>query len=212
MGSLAEILTAAAPDALDRAIAILLAGGLIAFPTDTVYGVAAHAFLPQAVARLYPAKGRPSDKAIPLLLADPQDLAMVVSLVPPLAQELAQRFWPGPLTLVLPCHDRVPREVTAGGGSVAVRIPDHAVPRDLARRLGAPLAATSANRSGAADAVTAAEVAQQIGDHIDLILDGGACPGGVPSTVLDLTAVPPRILRPGPITEAMLGDFTGRRA
>ncbi len=203
---MAETVLASAPDALDRAVGVLRSGGLVAFPTDTVYGVAAHAFIPRAVERLYQVKGRPRDKPIPLLLADPEDLEMVALEISSLARELAQLFWPGPLSLVLACHPRVPKEVVAGGNSVAVRIPDHPIPQNLARLLRAPLATTSANRSGGPDAITAQEVAHQIGTDIELIIDGGPCPGGVPSTVLDLTASPPRMLRQGPITRAMLAD------
>ncbi|HEY64544.1 MAG TPA: threonylcarbamoyl-AMP synthase [Caldilineae bacterium] len=207
---MAEILSVTTPEALDevldRAVEVLRSGGLVAFPTDTVYGVAAHAFVPKAVARIYEAKRRPIDRAIPLLLADPEDMEAVAKEIPPLAWELARLFWPGPLTLVLPVHHRVPKEVVAGGDTVAVRIPDHMIPQGLARLLHAPLATTSANRSGGPDAITAQEVMDQIGADIDLILDGGPCPGGVPSTVLDLTTDPPRLLRQGPITRTMLAD------
>ncbi len=201
-----EVIAASAPEALERAVRTLKAGGLVAFPTDTVYGVAAHGFQGQAVERLYEVKGRPASRPIPLLLADLDDLSVVARDVPAVAYELARLFWPGPLSLVLPRHPRVPDEVVAGGDSVAVRIPDHPIPQRLARMLQAPLATTSANRSGAPDAITAQEVVEQIGDTIELVIDGGACPGGVPSTVLDLTADPPRLLRRGPITRAMLAE------
>ncbi len=207
---MAEIVLAsdseALDEALDRAAQVLRTNGLVAFPTDTVYGVAAHAFSPQAVERIYQAKGRPTDRPIPLLLADPEDMELVAREIPQMAWDLAELFWPGPLTLVLPAHPRVPKPVIAGGDSVAVRIPDHLIPQGLARLLHAPLATTSANRSGEPDAVTAQEVDEQIGPNIDLILDGGPCPGGVPSTVLDLTTDPPRLLRPGPITRTMLAE------
>ncbi len=203
---MAEVIRASETGALERAVEVLRAGGLVAFPTDTVYGVAAHGFLPQAVERLYQVKQRPADRPIPLLLADLGDMEQVVSCVPEVARELARLFWPGPLSLVLPRHPHVPDVVVAGGDSVAIRIPDHPVPQRLARMLQAPLAATSANRSGGPDTVVAQEVLKQIGEAIDLIVDGGACPGGVPSTVLDLTTDPPRLLRKGPITRAMLAE------
>jgi L-threonylcarbamoyladenylate synthase len=184
---------------LAEAAAVLKAGGLVAFPTDTVYGVAAHAFQPRAVKKLYVVKERPLDKAIPLLLGDHAQVDEVACDVPPLAYRLMQRFWPGGLTIVLWAQAHVPAIVTAGTGTVAVRLPDHATPRTLAAALGAPLAATSANLSGQPSPRTAAEVATDLGGRIAMILDGGACPGGVESTVIDLTKDPPQITRVGAI-------------
>ncbi len=184
---------------LDRAAGLLRAGELVAFPTDTVYGVGAIAWDRRAVAKLYTAKLRSPDKAIPLLLADVDDLDLVAAAVSPAARRLAQRFWPGPLTLVLPRAGAVPDEVTAGGATVAVRVPDHPMARALIRLAGAPLATTSANLSGQPSPVTAAEVAAQLAGRVALILDGGRCPGGVPSTLVDVTGETPRILRPGPL-------------
>jgi L-threonylcarbamoyladenylate synthase len=178
---------------------LLRAGELVAFPTDTVYGVAALVWDPAAVAKLYAAKLRSLDKAIPVLLADPADLALVARGLSLAAIRIAARFWPGPLTLVVPKAARVPAEVTAGGDSVAVRVPAHDLARALIRAAGAPLATTSANLSGQPSPVTAEEVAAQLAGRIAMILDGGPCPGGVPSTVVDLTAGRPVILRPGPI-------------
>ena len=182
-----------------RAAALLRAGELVAFPTDTVYGVGAVVWDAAAVGKLYAAKLRRLDKAIPVLLADPVDVALVARDLPPAALRIAQHFWPGPLTLVVPRGERVPAEVTAGGDTVAVRVPDHDLARALIRAAGAPLATTSANLSGQTSPVTAQEAAAQLGERIAMILDGGRCPGGVPSTVLDLTQPQPRILRPGPI-------------
>lgn len=176
----------------------------MAFPTDTVYGVGAHALLPEAVARLYTAKVRPEGKAIPLLLADAADIERVSLDLPPLASRLIAAFWPGALTLVVPRSAWLPDIVTAGGPTVAVRLPDHPAPRALARALGAPLAATSANLSGQAEATTAAEVLAQLDGRIELLLDGGVCAGGVASTVLDLTVHPPAILRAGALDLAQL--------
>lgn len=172
----------------------------MAFPTDTVYGVGAIAWDAVAVGKLYAAKLRSPDKAIPILLADPADLALVARDLTPAAVRIAERFWPGPLTLVVPRSERVPDAVTAGGDTVAVRVPAHDLARALIRAAGAPLATTSANLSGRPSPVTAAEVAAQLQGRIAMILDGGPCPGGVPSTVVDLTAGRPVILRPGPIT------------
>ena len=195
-----------APEALERAIELLRRGEVIAFPTDTVYGIGAHAFLPEAVARLYAVKERPKSQAIPLLLPDAAALEAVCAHIPLLAWQLAERFWPGALSLVLPRSATVPDAVTAGGPTAAVRVPDHGLVRELARRLGAPLAATSANRHGQPDPVTAADVLAQLGGRIPLVLDGGPCPGGVASTVLDLTVSPPVILRPGPVTAEQVAD------
>ncbi|MGA9350143.1 MAG: L-threonylcarbamoyladenylate synthase [Anaerolineae bacterium] len=196
-------------EAIAVAARILAGGGLVAFPTDTVYGVGAHAFQPDAVERIYAAKIRPRDKAIPILLAQPDDLVLVAEGITETAWLLAERFWPGGLTLVLPKKANVPDVVSAGGPTVAVRVPDHPVPLALIAALGAPLAATSANLSGHPSPVTAQEVQAELGGRIELILDGGQCPGGVPSTVLDVTTDPPAILRAGAIgvqeTEAALG-------
>jgi len=185
--------------AIRRAIQVLKGGGLVVFPTDTVYGVGAHAFMPEAVEKLYTAKIRPRDKAIPILLARVEDLNLVAEEIPEVAWELMERFWPGGLTLVLPKKAAVPDMVTAGQPNVAVRVPDHPVPQALIEGLGAPLAATSANLSGHPSPITAEEVRAELGGRIELILDGGRCPGGIPSTVLDLTADPPAILRQGAV-------------
>lgn len=196
-----------APGAVDRAVALLQRGDVVAFPTDTVYGIGAHALLPGAVARLYAIKERPRSLAIPLLLADAEDMETVCASVPPLAWRLARRFWPGGLSLVLMRAVIVPDAVTAGRPTVAVRVPDHSCVRDLCRRLGAPLAATSANRHGRPAPVSADEVQVALGGNLPFVLDGGACPGGIASTVLDLTVSPPTILRSGPITAAHLREF-----
>jgi L-threonylcarbamoyladenylate synthase len=182
-----------------RAIEVLRQGGIIAFPTDTVYGIGAHAYMADAVERLYAAKLRPPDRAIPLLIPSVRALPQVTRSIPDEAYELAFRFWPGALTLVLYRAETVPDAVTAGGDTVAVRVPDHPVAHALLLALDVPLAATSANLSGRIPPLTAQGVLAQLEGRIDLIIDGGACPGGVPSTVLDLTARPPRIVRLGGI-------------
>jgi len=185
---------------LARAATLLRAGELVAFPTDTVYGVGAIAWNREAVGKLYIAKLRSLDKAIPILLADPTDVDQVARDVSPAVRRLAQRFWPGPLTIVVPRSAQVPDEVTSGGDSVAVRVPDHPLARALIREAGAPLATTSANLSGGSSPVTAHEVSAQLAGRVAMILDGGRCPGGVASTVVDLTGSSPVILRPGPIS------------
>lgn len=195
------------PSALPEAIKLLKSGSLVAFPTDTVYGVAAHAFLPQAVARLYVAKERPRERAIPLLLAKSGDLPLVARDIPEIAWLLIERFWPGGLTLVLFRKTIVPEIVCAGGETVAVRVPDHRLALALIEGTGAPLATTSANLSGRPEPVTAREVCQQLGARIDLILDGGPSPGGIPSTVVDLSVSPPAVLRKGAIAPERLAEL-----
>lgn len=185
---------------LEQAAGLLRVGELVAFPTDTVYGVGAIAWDREAVGKLYVAKLRALEKAIPILLADPADLDEVARDVSPAVHRLAERFWPGPLTIVVRKSAHVPDAVTSGGDSVAVRIPDHPLARALIRAAGAPLATTSANLSGGPSPVTAQEVAAQLTGRVAMILDGGRCPGGVASTVVDLTGPSPVILRPGPIS------------
>ena len=205
-------LSAQAPDALDRAVTALRRGELVAFPTDTVYGVGAHAFLPEAVLYLYAVKERPVHLPIPLLLPDVVAMEVVCADIPPLAWEVAERFWPGGLSLVLRRAPTVPDAVTAGGPTVAVRVPDHPLVRELCRRLGVPLAASSANLHGRPDPIIAAEGEVALGGGIPLILDGGPCPGGVASTVLDLTVSPPVILRRGPVTDKQLAAVVSFRS
>lgn len=192
------------PGAVQRAVDALRSGQLIAFPTDTVYGVGAHALLPEAVQGLFAVKERPASQAIPVLLSEAAMLDQVCTGIPPLAWHLAERFWPGALSLVLRRSPAVPDAVTAGGETVAVRVPDHTLVCALIRELDAPLAATSANRHGQPAPVTAAGVQAALGGRIPLIVDGGPCPGGLASTVLDLTVSPPAILRPGPVTAEQL--------
>ena len=182
-----------------RAVDVLSSGGLVAFPTDTVYGVAALPWDVDAVAQLYEAKKRPCSKPIPLLLSDAEyvdQVAQPTSVV----ERLAERFWPGGLTLVLRKKERVPDVVTPRP-TVAVRIPDLPLARAIIREAGGVLAVTSANISGQPSPVTAEEVVRQLGGRIELVVDGGTCPGGVASTIVDCTTSPPRILRRGPISE-----------
>jgi L-threonylcarbamoyladenylate synthase len=194
------------PGALGRAVELLRRGELVAFPTDTVYGVGAHAFIEEAVACLFRVKKRPVDLPISLLLPETTTMEAVCVDIPPVAWQLAERFWPGGLSLILARSHVVPDAVTAGGSTVAVRVPDYPLLRDLCRQLGAPLAATSANLHRQPPPVTTDEVESALGGRIPLILDGGACPGGMASTVLDLTFRPHAILRPGPVTAAQLAS------
>jgi L-threonylcarbamoyladenylate synthase len=200
-------LDATAAGALDRAVGHLLRGDLVVLPTDTVYGVAAHAFMPAAVAQLYAVKARPSHRPIPVLLPNPVAVRTVCAAVPPVAWRLAERFWPGALSMVLTSAPRVPDEVTAGGATVAVRVPDHSLVRALCRSLGAPLAATSANRHGQPSPVTPGEAWDAMGGRVALILDGGQCRGGLASTVLDLTVSPAVIRRHGPVAAEALAEL-----
>jgi L-threonylcarbamoyladenylate synthase len=186
---------------------LLQSGNLVAFPTDTVYGIAAVANQPVAVAKLYAAKGRSPEKAIPILLASSDDLELIVIEVNDLVHQLIAHFWPGALTLVLPKSQTVPPEVSPTL-NVAVRLPDHALTRQIIAAVGFPLAVTSANRSGQPSPCTAGNVLSQLGGRVAAILDGGACPGGIPSTILDCTADPPRLLRAGAIPVAELLQFT----
>lgn len=185
-------------DAISRALETLKQGGLVAFPTDTVYGVGSLAFDAAAVVSIYTAKDRPVEKAIPILIGGPEDLDKVTKVIPPIAAKLAARFWPGPLTLVVPKHPALP-DVVSASPTVGVRVPDHPVARALLRAAG-PMAVTSANMSGQDSPRTAGEVRRQLTGRIPLILDGGETPGGVPSTVVNCLGTEPVILREGPVT------------
>ena len=180
------------------ALEILKDGGIIAFPTDTVYGLGALAFDNAAIESIYNAKERPIEKAIPILIADVDDLQTVAADIPNMARIFASRFWPGPLTCIVPKKRTLPLAVSATS-TVAVRIPDHPNARALLRAAG-PMAVTSANISGQPSPSTAQEVYDQLKGRIPLILDGGKTPGGVPSTLVDCTGEKPIILREGPIT------------
>ena len=196
------------PHLIDRAVSILRDGGLVAYPTDTVYGLAALPTDDAAVNRLFAAKGRRPDQPTPLLIASPADLARVAQEVPHVATRLMQAFWPGGLTVVLRRHPDF-HSLAVPGNTVGVRVPDHEVPRELVRRLGSPITGTSANLAGGPDPLTAEDVRAQLGDRIDLIIDAGACRGGMPSTLVDCTSDPPRILREGPISREELVRAAG---
>jgi L-threonylcarbamoyladenylate synthase len=183
-----------------QGISILKEGGIVAFPTDTVYGLGAALSLPWAVERIYEVKGRASNTPLPLLLADKSQIEEVAEAVPPVARLLAEKFLPGGLTMVLFKSKSVPDIVTGGGKTVAIRIPDHPVPLALARGVGTPIIGTSANISGQPSALTAEEVYAQLDGRVDLIIDGGRCPGGRESTIVDLTGKTPLVLREGAIS------------
>jgi L-threonylcarbamoyladenylate synthase len=202
------VLCADEDHAVEEAVQVLRAGGLVAFPTDTVYGVGASIEMTRSVADLYAAKERPLTMAIPLLCGSAEDAWAYARDVPGLALALAKRFWPGGLTLVVRRGSRVPDVVTAGGDTVAVRLPDHAVARALAHGAGGVLVATSANLSGRPSPVTAADVLADLDGRVDLLLDGGPCPGGVESTIVDVTGPDMRVLREGAISRRRLEAFT----
>jgi L-threonylcarbamoyladenylate synthase len=193
-----KIITANSSDAIQQALKVLQAGGLVAFPTDTVYGVGALAFDDKAVESIYKAKDRPIEKAIPVLIGDAEDITKISSGVPLIAKKLAERFWPGPLTIVVPKHLSLPDSVSATN-TVGVRVPDHVVARSVLRAAG-PMAVTSANLSGQPSPSTAQEVFAQLNGRIALIVDGGKTPGGVPSTLVDCTGPQPIVVRQGPIS------------
>ena len=194
---------------VEQGISILRQGGIVAYPTDTVYGLGACINIQQAVERIYQVKNRSRSMALPLLLADASQINEVARSVSPLAWQLVDKFLPGALTIVLHKSQSVPGIVTADGATVALRIPDHPVPVALIRGLAAPLVGTSANLSGCPGSLTAAEVAAQFGDSIDFIIDGGTSPGGRESTIVDLTGESPVILRRGAISREELEQVCG---
>ncbi len=192
---------AGAPDpaVLERAASALKTGQVVAFPTETFYGLGAAALDPVAVGRIFAAKGRPETKPLPVLVASSAMLDTIVADVPARARQLMARHWPGPLTLVFRARPEVPESVTAGTGTVGARLSSHPVATGLALALGGPVTAPSANPSGAAPPTTAAEVLRYFDGAIAIVLDGGPTTGGAPSTVLDVTVEPPRLLREGPV-------------
>ena len=176
------------------------------FPTDTVYSLGASISIGRAVEQVYRVKQRPRQRALPVLLADISQIGEVAKIVPRIARLLAEKFLPGALTLVLPKTESVPDIVTSGGDTVAIRIPAHPVPVALVRGVGTPIVGTSANLSGQPSALTYEEAHTQLGDRVDLIIDGGRCPGGTESTIVDLTGETPVILREGAISREELND------
>ena len=191
-------------------------GQLVAIPTETVYGLGADGLNPQAVAKIFEAKGRPQDNPLILHIADAEQMALYCKDIPENAYILAEKFWPGPLTMVLPAKDIVPKCTTAGLPTVAVRCPENGVTREIIRLAGCPVAAPSANISGKPSTTTAQHVLHDHNGKIAAVVDGGPCRVGVESTIIDLTEMPPRLLRPGGITpeqlEEVLGEITVDKA
>jgi L-threonylcarbamoyladenylate synthase len=175
------------------------AGGIVAMPTDTLYGLAANPFDPTALAALRRLKERPADRAVPLVAADVDQITATLGVLPILARLLAIRFWPGPLTMLMPAPERLPSDVTGGTGRVGVRVPAHAVARALCLACGTPLTATSANKSGQPATNDPDAVAAALGAGLDVLLDAGITPGGPPSTIVDVTDATPRVIRQGAI-------------
>ncbi len=184
--------------AIAAAAAWLRQGRLVAFPTDTVYGVGVAAFNAAAIEKLYQVKRRPFSKGIPILLADIDDLDKVARAVSPLARQYIAQYWPGPLTLIVARHPDLPAVISPNAG-VAVRLPDCDVARALIRAAGGAVAATSANRSGDDPAQSGAEAVAKLGGWVTAVLDNGPAPGGIPSTIIDCTSQTPRLLREGPV-------------
>ena len=194
---------------IDRAVSILKAGGLVAFPTETVYGLGADARSSEAVLKIFAAKGRPPTNPLIVHVSGVAMAKLYAMEWPDTARRLAQKYWPGPLTLVLPRYRTIAPEVSAGLDTVGLRMPNHPLALELIQRFDGPIAAPSANRSNHLSPTTAQHVREELGDAVDLILDGGPCRVGIESTVLDLTGSQPMILRPGGITRAQIEKVIG---
>ncbi len=204
------------PDALAQAAALLRAGEVVGMPTETVYGLAANALDGVAVAKIFEAKGRPQDNPLIVHIADKEQIHTLARTVPESAQKLAEAFWPGPLTIILPRADCIPHEVSAGLDTVGIRLPSHPIARALIREAGVPLAAPSANTSGRPSTTTSGHVMEDLNGKIPAIVEGGPCAVGVESTVVSLAGDKPRLLRPGGISleqlESVLGTVEVDRA
>ena len=200
------VMKSSSPSAIEWAAERLAQGGVIALPTDTVYGIAASLSHPAALRRVYEIKGRPENKPLPVLVSSPQAAERIVLEFSHDVGLLLDRFWPGPLTVVLPARRGMPVEVTAGGDTVGVRMPNHPLAIEVIAKAGGAVACTSANLSGDEPACSAADVAGGLGEALDLILDGGVSPGGVPSTVVAVEAGGLRVLREGAIPADVLRE------
>lgn len=191
----------------DEARTVLKRNGVIAVPTETFFGLAVNPFQGEALARLFALKDRAPEKPVLLLVDGPERLNQVAREVPGLARRLMKKFWPGPLTIIFPSLPHLDRRLTGGTGTIAVRQPRQPVTCRLIAALGFPITGTSANRAGGSPGVRADEVAREFGDHLDLILNAGPCPGGLPSTIVDVTTSPPRLVRTGAIPAAELAEI-----
>ena len=193
-----------------HAMSILSSGGIVGFPTDTVYGVGVDAFNSKAIEKIYAAKKRPKDKPLPILVASLKDVLTIAENLPPVFEKLTKAFWPGALTMVIKSNSLLPVEVTAGKNTVGVRMPDNPIALALIEKFGKPLATTSANISGEREAISAEEVQASLENKIELILDGGTTTKKIASTVLDLSVTPPVILRLGQISAKQIADVLCR--
>ncbi len=207
-----QMLSAADPETLEISAEIIRSGGLLGIPTETVYGLGANGLDETAVLKIFRAKGRPQDNPLILHVAGMEQVTEFCHNIPAKAKTLMERFWPGPLTLVLPAKDIVPRRTTAGLDTVGVRCPDNALTRAIIEKAGVPIAAPSGNLSGKPSPTTAAHMRHDMDGKIDAIVDGGPCAVGVESTIVDLTADPPRLLRPGGIAPEELKEILGELA
>lgn len=198
------VLDANVPSTSEKGAEIIRSGGLLGIPTETVYGLGANGLDPEAVLNIFKAKGRPQDNPLILHVSGPEQVELFCQDIPQVAWTLMERFWPGPLTLVLPARDNVPRRTTAGLDTVAIRCPDHDLTREIIRRAGVPIAAPSANISGKPSPTTAEHVLHDMDGKIAAVVDGGPCSVGLESTIVDLSGETPRLLRPGGITPEQL--------
>ena len=194
---------------ISRAVEILRGGGVIALPTDTLYGISANALDPAAASKVFTVKGREERSPLPIFVSDTGDLYKYGRDVPDVALRLAEIFWPGKLTIVVGKSDLIPAVVSGGLDTVGLRVPDHPAPREIVAQLGAPITATSANVSGKPALTAAADVVAELGPRLDLILDGGVLAPSAPSTVIDVTANPPRILREGALSASDIQKLAG---
>jgi L-threonylcarbamoyladenylate synthase len=196
-----------AGEIIQEAGRLLEAGAVLALPTETFYALAVHPFQKEALARLFALKARPADKPVLILVSGPEMLGQVAREIPAAAEKLMGRIWPGPLTIIFPAQKELPGLLTGDTGTIAVRQPRHAVTLRLLAALGFPVTGTSANRAGRPPLAAAAEVAAEFGEGVELILDAGPCPGGLPSTIVDASRTPPRLVRPGAIAADRLKEI-----
>lgn len=194
------------PDRIDEAVAVLKNGGVIAFPTETLYGLGADASNEAAIEKIFEIKGRDFKNPILVVIGDVTHLDAFAADIPEEAQKLMDRFWPGPLTIVFRAAPSVSPKLTAGSGKIGIRLTSHPVAMAIAERLGGPLTATSANLSGAPECSSAAEVLSQMEGKLDGVVDGGHTPGGKGSTIVDVTEYPPKVLREGMIPSSLIQD------
>ena len=194
------------PEKIDEAVAILKNGGAIGFPTETFYGLGADARNEAAVAKIFDVKGRDFNNPILVVIGEPGDIDLFAQDIPAQARALMKRFWPGPVTILFRASAAVSPKLTAGSGKIGIRLTSHPIAREIARKLGGPLTATSANLSGATECSSAAEVLAQLEGKIDGIVDGGITPGGKGSTIVDATISPVKVLREGVIPAGLIQD------